>query len=100
MSYRVVLFKRDLRLCDHAPLAEAARQGPVLCLYLIEPGLWAQPDAATQHYRFALEGLADLEREVQRLGGRLRMTAVSGAVREVLDFCRLGSRLGLAQDGC
>ena len=41
-----------------------------------------------------------LEREVQRLGGRLRMTAVSGAVREVLDFCRLGSRLGLAQDGC
>ena len=83
MSYRVVWFKRDLRLCDHAPLAEAARQGPVLCLYLIEPGLWAQPDAATQHYRFALEGLADLEAELQRLGGRL-LVRVGEAV-EVLE---------------
>ncbi|WP_404298928.1 lipid asymmetry maintenance protein MlaB [Alicycliphilus denitrificans] len=40
-----------------------------------------------------------LEREVQRLGGRLHITAVSGAVREVLDFCRLGARFGLAQNG-
>ncbi len=71
MGYRVVWFKRDLRLHDHAPLAEAARLGPVLCLYLIEPGLWAQPDMAAQHYRFALEGLADLDAEFRRLGGRL-----------------------------
>ncbi|MBP6245272.1 MAG: deoxyribodipyrimidine photo-lyase, partial [Limnohabitans sp.] len=29
MTYRVVWFKRDLRLQDHAALAHAARQGPV-----------------------------------------------------------------------
>ena len=52
MAYTVVWFKRDLRVHDHAPLAQAAQRGPVLCLYVVEPSLWAQPDAALQHYRF------------------------------------------------
>ncbi len=82
MGYRVVWFKRDLRLYDHAPLAEAARLGPVLCLYVIEPGLWAQPDMAAQHYRFALEGLSDLDAELQRMGGRLLVKV--GEVVDVL----------------
>ena len=45
----VVWFKRDLRLHDHAPLAEAARRGPVLALHVQEPSLWASPlfDAIT-----------------------------------------------------
>jgi deoxyribodipyrimidine photolyase len=30
MGYRVIWFKRDLRVQDHWPLHEAARQGPVL----------------------------------------------------------------------
>jgi deoxyribodipyrimidine photo-lyase len=42
----VVWFKRDLRHLDHAPLAEAAAQGGVLPLYIVEPELWRQPDAA------------------------------------------------------
>jgi deoxyribodipyrimidine photo-lyase len=46
MSYTVVWFKRDLRVHDHAPLQHAATRGAVLCLYVIEPSLWAQPDAA------------------------------------------------------
>jgi deoxyribodipyrimidine photolyase len=45
-TYRVVWFKRDLRVHDHAALAQAAAHGPVLCLYVLEPRLWAQPDAA------------------------------------------------------
>jgi len=58
MSYRVVWFKRDLRLHDHTPLAEAAREGPVLCLYVVEPGLWAQPDAsAAADHRLPIERL-------------------------------------------
>ena len=44
LGLQVVWFKRDLRAFDHQPLFEAARLGPVLPLYIVEPGLWAQPD--------------------------------------------------------
>ena len=50
MRYGVVWFKRDLRVQDHAPLAEAVARGPVLCLYILEPALWQQPDAACLLY--------------------------------------------------
>ena len=82
MTYRVVWFKRDLRVHDHAPLHAAAQQGPVLCLYLIEPSLWRQPDAATQHYHFIRESLVTLDRQLQALGSQLHV-AVGEAV-EVL----------------
>ena len=80
MSYRVVWFKRDLRVQDHWPLHEAAHRGPVLCLYVVEPSLWAQPDAAAQHYGFVRESLQALDAQLQRLGGRLHV-----AVGEVVD---------------
>ncbi|MBX9872122.1 MAG: deoxyribodipyrimidine photo-lyase, partial [Burkholderiaceae bacterium] len=71
MSYHLVWFKRDLRLHDHAALHAASRRGPVLGLYIVEPGLWQQPDAARQHYEFVRESLADLQRELQAHGGQL-----------------------------
>ena len=80
MTYRVVWFKRDLRVQDHWPLHEAARRGPVLCLYVVEPSLWAQPDAAAQHYGFVRESLQTLDAQLQRLGSRLHV-----AVGEVVD---------------
>jgi deoxyribodipyrimidine photo-lyase len=80
MSYRIVWFKRDLRVQDHWPLFEAARQGPVLCLYVVEPGLWAQPDAAAQHYGFVRESLKVLDAQLRSLGARLHI-----AVGEVVD---------------
>jgi deoxyribodipyrimidine photo-lyase len=83
MSYRVVWFKRDLRVHDHAPLAHAVRQGPVLCLYVVEPSLWQQPDAAAQHYHFICESLADLAAQLRPLGLPLHV-AVGEAV-DVLD---------------
>ncbi|MFN5256601.1 MAG: deoxyribodipyrimidine photo-lyase, partial [Limnohabitans sp.] len=73
MSYRLVWFKRDLRLHDHAALAHAAHQGPVLCLYIVEPELWAQPDAALQHFEFVRESLTELHHELQALGGSLQV---------------------------
>ncbi|OIP24500.1 MAG: deoxyribodipyrimidine photolyase [Comamonadaceae bacterium CG2_30_60_41] len=82
MSYSVVWFKRDLRLHDHAALTQAASHGPLLCLYVIEPSLWAQPDAARQHYEFILESLRELARALKSLGGRLHVR--SGEVPEVL----------------
>jgi deoxyribodipyrimidine photo-lyase len=83
MSYRIVWFKRDLRLHDHAPLAEAVRAGPVLCLYVVEPGLWAQPDASARQWGFVRESLRDLRRALAERGARLRV--VVGDVAAVLD---------------
>lgn len=83
MPYRVVWFKRDLRLADHAALVESARHGPVLCLYVIEPRLWAQPDASAQHYHFILESLRDLGQALRARGGQLWI--VVGEVVDVLE---------------
>ena len=82
MSYSVVWFKRDLRLYDHAALNAALKNGPVLCLYLIEPALWATPDAAAQHYEFILESLRALYVEIKRRGAILHV--VTGQATEVL----------------
>ena len=82
MGYTVVWFKRDLRVHDHAPLHHAAALGPVLCLYVIEPSLWAQPDAALQHYHFLQESLRGLAHALRRRGATLQVTV--GEVVEVL----------------
>ena len=80
--YRVVWFKRDLRLHDHAALAQAAAHGPVLCLYVLEPSLWAQPDAAAQHLAFIHESLRDLHRALKSHGGQMHLRV--GEVTDVL----------------
>lgn len=82
MSYSVVWFKRDLRTHDHAALHQALQSGPVLCIYCIEPALWAQSDASTQHYHFTLECLRDLWVQLKELG--LRLQLVTGDAPEVL----------------
>ncbi len=82
MTYRVVWFKRDLRLHDHAALTAAALHGPTLCLYVIEPALWRQPDMSSQHYRFVLECLEDLRHSLRRRGSDLLIRV--GDVCEVL----------------
>jgi deoxyribodipyrimidine photo-lyase len=63
-------------------LRQALQHGPVLCLYVVEPSLWAEPDAARQHYGFLLESLRDLYRDLRQLGGQLQV--VTGEVTEVL----------------
>jgi deoxyribodipyrimidine photo-lyase len=82
MSYHLVWFKRDLRWQDHAALAEAAQLGPVLCLYIIEPSLWRQPDAARQHLEFIRESLRELHRHLRSQGGGLHLMV--GEATEVL----------------
>lgn len=69
---QVVWFKRDLRLHDHAPLSTAAARGePVLALYIVEPGLWQQPDMAGRQWDFLVECLQDLDQALRRAGNRL-----------------------------
>ncbi|WP_171133378.1 MULTISPECIES: deoxyribodipyrimidine photo-lyase [unclassified Ruegeria] len=65
---QVVWFKRDLRVQDNAALAQAARQGPVLPLYVVEPALWQQPDMSARHWAFIAETLAELRADLDRLG--------------------------------
>ncbi len=82
MSYQLVWFKRDLRWQDHAALAEASAGGPLRCIYVVEPELWLQPDAALQHFEFVRESLEALDAALAVHGGGLEIH--TGAVPEVL----------------
>ncbi len=75
MSLHVVWHKRDLRWQDHLPLAEAARCGPVMPVYLHEPLVLNAPDCSAQHQAFVEECLAELARDYAALGGRLLQLA-------------------------
>ena len=57
----LVWFKRDLRIDDHGPLAQAARQGAVLPLYIIEPDYWQQPDTSVRQWLFIEQSLQLLD---------------------------------------
>ena len=70
-AIQIVWFKRDLRVQDHQPLAVAARAGPLLPLYIAEPGLWAQPDASGRHWAFIGECLGELRADLAELGAPL-----------------------------
>ncbi|MEM7721593.1 MAG: deoxyribodipyrimidine photo-lyase [Pseudomonadota bacterium] len=68
----LVWFKRDLRIEDNPALALAAEQGGrVLPLYIVEPELWAQPDASARQWRFVAESLHGLNEDLARLGAPL-----------------------------
>jgi len=67
----IVWFKRDLRVHDHEPLSAAARNGPLLPLYIVEPALWLEPDASGRQWAFLRESLIELDTALMRLGQRL-----------------------------
>ncbi|MGL5139672.1 MAG: FAD-binding domain-containing protein [Beijerinckiaceae bacterium] len=90
---QVVWFKRDLRISDHAPLAEAARRGPVLPLYVAEPGYWALPDVSGRQWAFIAECLTELRVDLRRIGAPLVVRV--GDVPELL--ARLHRQYGIAQ---
>jgi deoxyribodipyrimidine photo-lyase len=80
---QLVWFKRDLRIHDHAPLSAAAREGPVLGLYVFEPELWQAEDADRQHHDFVVAALAELRARLGRRGIPLLLR--TGRCPEVLD---------------
>lgn len=83
MSFALVWFKRDLRWHDHLPLAKAAESGAVRCIYIVEPQLWRQPDAALQHFEFIRESLTDLDAHFRNLGGCIEI--FTGNAHDVLN---------------
>ena len=82
MSYSLVWLKRDLRWQDHAALTQASKDGPVRCIYVIEPELWLQPDCALQHFEFVRESLQVLDAHLRTLGGCVEIH--TGELPEVL----------------
>lgn len=83
---QIVWFKRDLRVTDHAPLTEAAGLGPVLPLFVVEPGFWREPDASGRQLDFLRESLLDLREMLARLGQPLLVR--TGEAVEVLEDLR------------
>ncbi len=85
---QIVWFKRDLRLVDHAPLAEAARGGPVLALVVVEPDYWQLPDTSYRQYRFWAGCVADLGAAIASQGGVLHVHI--GNIMDCLETLRVG----------
>lgn len=74
MTSPLVWFKRDLRVHDHAAVHAALQRSPERPwqgVYILEPSVWAQPDASARQLGFILECLADLREQVHACGGRL-----------------------------
>ena len=71
MKYQVVWFKRDLRIEDHRPLVEAAKFGPVLPIYIVEPELIHAPDFDPSHWTFVRASLVKLSEQLARIGQAL-----------------------------
>lgn len=90
---QVVWFKRDLRIDDHAALAQASRIGPVLPLYVAEPELWPQPDASGRQWRFVAETIAELRDDLGKLGQPLviRMGQIEAVLSELKTHDRLAT---------
>jgi deoxyribodipyrimidine photo-lyase len=83
----LVWLKRDLRIHDHPALTMAAGIGPVLPVYIVEPDVWAAPDASARQWDFVAESLADLRDQLAGIG--LPLVIRVGAAVQVLDrLCR------------
>ena len=79
---QLVWFKRDLRVEDHRPLVEAAKRGPVVCLYVYELELHGSAEFTSAHLVFLNESLRSLDHLLREIGGNLVLRR--GAVTEVL----------------
>ncbi len=64
----LVWFKRDLRVRDHRPLAEALGRGPTLALYVLEPRWRAAREFSERHLAFVGESVRELASALAKLG--------------------------------
>jgi deoxyribodipyrimidine photo-lyase len=84
----LVWLKRDVRLHDHAPLAEASRRcregEKALVVYVRETDYWVSDKASTDQWEFVAECLRDLSARLERIGCRL-LIAEAFSAEIVLD---------------
>jgi deoxyribodipyrimidine photo-lyase len=80
----IVWFKRDLRVFDHAPLANAVHDADfVLPLFVVEPDYWRLPTSSRRHWCFVNDCLHELDASLAALGQRLILRI--GEMTDVLD---------------
>ena len=82
----LVWFKRDLRVRDHAPLAEAMHFDNAIGLVVIEPQWLESPDCDPRHVGFLLACVAELQRDLAARG--LPLLVRTGAMPQVLQSLR------------
>ena len=82
MKRTIVWYRRDLRICDHAPLHRAALRGEVIPVFIFDRALLCHPETAVARVAFMVEALRGLDEDLRRLGGRLIVR--SGDPAEVL----------------
>ena len=82
----LVWFKRDLRLRDHAPLAEAMHFEQALGLVVIEPAWLTSPECDPRHVGFLLDCVAELQRDLAARG--MTLLVRTGAMPQVLQALR------------
>ena len=83
----VVWFKRDLRIRDHAPLAQALRKGRrVLLLHTYEPQGLAHPTTSNRHLRFRWQAWTGLCAEVNALGWPVQTAVLLAPALEVFQY--------------
>ncbi len=86
MSGALVWFKRDLRVADHAPLAEAMHCDAALALFVIEPAWLASPECHARHVAWLLKCLVPLREALAKRG--LALLVRTGEAIEVLATLR------------
>jgi deoxyribodipyrimidine photo-lyase len=82
----LVWFKRDLRVRDHAPLAEAMRFDQAIGLVVIEPQWLESPECDVRHVAFFLDCVARLQSDLAALG--LPLLVRTGPLPQVLHELR------------
>merc|ERR1711871_1812002 len=61
----IVWLKKDIRINDHAPLAEVSKSGnDFIILYVYEPDQLAHHSVHGSHILFVNEGLSDFEKRI------------------------------------
>ena len=83
MATQLVWYKRDLRINDHAPMAEAAKAGCCVGLYVYEPEIIEAEDFDAAHLDFINQSLIELRENLRKRGGELLLR--TGRMPEVLE---------------
>ncbi len=81
-SYKIIWFKKDLRIIDHEPLIKGTQYSNCILIYIFEPKLWQEPDYSYFHYSFLKECLNELKLSLESYGYQLIIKI--GNVVEVL----------------
>jgi deoxyribodipyrimidine photo-lyase len=71
MRLQVVWFRRDLRLGDHPALHQAASEGAVLPLFILDPALLQHPETGVARVGVLLDNLAALDHDLRQRSSRL-----------------------------